>query len=79
MGTLGVTNVLENGLQVAEMLKNGELVGMVQGCIKDVGTGFVERHVQLGCILGLRVSPKHRYITFSLSFCLFLCLKWINC
>ncbi|XP_059661947.1 probable N-acetyltransferase HLS1 [Cornus florida] len=45
---------------VAELLKNRKLVGMVRGCIKYVGTGSVGRHVNLGCILGLRVSPRHR-------------------
>lgn len=56
-----VTDVLENGLQVAELRENGELVGVVRGCIKCVGTRFGATYVRLGCILGLRVSPKHRY------------------
>ncbi|OVA16791.1 GNAT domain [Macleaya cordata] len=47
--------------RVAEMVgSGGELVGIVRGCIKCVGTGFEGRHVKMGCILGLRVSPKHR-------------------
>ncbi|KAK1591301.1 hypothetical protein Q3G72_005556 [Acer saccharum] len=50
---------------VAELRENGELVGVVRGCIKCVGTkfGFGDResnHLKLGCILGLRVSPSHR-------------------
>ncbi|XP_040987587.1 probable N-acetyltransferase HLS1 [Juglans microcarpa x Juglans regia] len=47
---------------VAELLQNGELVGVVRGCIKDVGTvhGEAQVHVKMGCILGLRVSPTHR-------------------
>jgi len=49
------------GLQVAELLENGKLVGVVRGCIKGVATGFGEAHVKIGCILGLRVSPTHRY------------------
>lgn len=53
-------NVIESGLQVAELLQNGELVGVVRGCIKDVGTVHGEAHVKMGCILGLRVSPTHR-------------------
>lgn len=44
---------------VAEMLE-GELVGVVRGCIKCVGTGFHGKHVKMGCISGLRVSTKHR-------------------
>lgn len=48
------------GLQVAELLENGKLVGVVRGCIKGVATGFGEAHVKIGCILGLRVSPTHR-------------------
>ncbi|KAL6193653.1 hypothetical protein ACLB2K_034737 [Fragaria x ananassa] len=43
---------------VAQLLENEELVGVVRGCIKHVGTGF-GGHV-IGCILGLRVSPTHR-------------------
>ncbi|KAK2644564.1 hypothetical protein Ddye_019759 [Dipteronia dyeriana] len=50
---------------VAELRENGVLVGVVRGCIKCVGTkfGFGERetnYLNLGCILGLRVSPSHR-------------------
>ncbi|KAK3002569.1 hypothetical protein RJ639_022064 [Escallonia herrerae] len=52
---------------VAELLNNGELVGMVGGCIKIVGTGSKGRHVKLGCILGLRVSPKHRRMGIGLK------------
>lgn len=59
-------NMLEHGEQVAELQKKGEIVGMVRGCIKYVGTKFWGGHVKLGCILGLRVSPRHRYC-FSLS------------
>ncbi|CAK9163169.1 unnamed protein product [Ilex paraguariensis] len=52
---------------VAEMLKNGKLVGMVRGCIKLVGTGFGGRQVRLGCILGLRVSPRSRRMRIGLQ------------
>ncbi|XP_061990070.1 probable N-acetyltransferase HLS1 isoform X2 [Rosa rugosa] len=44
---------------VAQLLENEELVGVVRGCIKHVGTGFGGVYV-MGCILGLRVSPTHR-------------------
>lgn len=53
------TNMFGNCQQVAQLLENEELVGVVRGCIKHVGTGF-GGHV-IGCILGLRVSPTHRY------------------
>lgn len=59
--------MFENGQQVAELRENGELVGVVRGCIKGVGTKFEGQIVKLGCILGLRVSPRHRYILFYLS------------
>ncbi|XP_021906767.1 probable N-acetyltransferase HLS1-like [Carica papaya] len=45
---------------VAEQRGNGEVVGVVRGCIKHVGTKFGGMCVNLGCILGLRVSPTHR-------------------
>ena len=50
-------------VQVAELRENGELVGVVKGCIKCVGTRFGASYVRLGCILGLRVSPRHRYLS----------------
>uniref|UniRef100_A0A2N9INY1 Uncharacterized protein n=1 Tax=Fagus sylvatica TaxID=28930 RepID=A0A2N9INY1_FAGSY len=43
---------------VAELLENGELVGVVRGCIRDVGTGFREAQLKMGCILGLRNLPQ---------------------
>lgn len=53
---------------MAELPENGEIVGVVRGCIKSVGTagaganaGAGEAHtIKIGCILGLRVSPAHR-------------------
>ncbi|KAF7806830.1 putative N-acetyltransferase HLS1-like [Senna tora] len=44
---------------VAELIENGELVGVIRGCIKNVGThsGSI---LKMGCILGLRVSPNFR-------------------
>ncbi|XP_050218997.1 probable N-acetyltransferase HLS1-like [Mercurialis annua] len=53
---------------VAELLENGEVVGVVRGCIKCVGiTRFEATCVRLGCILGLRVSPKHRRMGIGLK------------
>ncbi|KAJ4839554.1 hypothetical protein Tsubulata_042792, partial [Turnera subulata] len=51
---------------VAEMRENGELVGVVRGCIKCVGTRFGAKYLRLGCILGLRVSPRHRRMGIGL-------------
>ncbi|KAI4338553.1 hypothetical protein MLD38_023598 [Melastoma candidum] len=45
---------------VAEMCKTQEIIGVVQGCIKSMGTGNVRSCLTLGCLLGLRVSPRHR-------------------
>ncbi|KAL5700855.1 hypothetical protein ACHQM5_026258 [Ranunculus cassubicifolius] len=45
---------------VAELLGDRELVGVVRGCIKHVGTGSGGTYVKIGCILGLRVSPRYR-------------------
>ncbi|KAJ0979937.1 hypothetical protein J5N97_015411 [Dioscorea zingiberensis] len=45
---------------VAELAGNGEVVGVVRGCMKFMGTGLGTKNVRMGCILGLRVSPKHR-------------------
>lgn len=50
-----------NDIQVAELHENGDLVGVIRGCIKCVGTGFGGAYMMMGCILGLRVSPPHRY------------------
>ncbi|KAK8333365.1 hypothetical protein V6Z11_A10G200800 [Gossypium hirsutum] len=47
-------------LLVAELRENREIVGVIRGCIKHVGTKYGRTNVKLGCILGLRVSPTHR-------------------
>ncbi|GLT81511.1 hypothetical protein SLA2020_528930 [Shorea laevis] len=52
---------------VAELRENGELVGVIRGCIKHVGTILGGTHVKLGCILGLRVSPRHRRMGIGLE------------
>ncbi|KAF5737057.1 hypothetical protein HS088_TW14G01213 [Tripterygium wilfordii] len=51
---------------VAEVEEIGELVGVVRGCIKCVGTKQRENYVNLGCILGLRVSPRYRRMGIGL-------------
>lgn len=45
---------------VAELVRDGSIVGMVRGCMKCMATGLGSETVRMGCILGLRVSPKHR-------------------
>lgn len=50
------------GLQVAELNGKGMLVGVVRGCIKCVEAGVGTGHARVGCILGLRVSPKYRLV-----------------
>ncbi|KAH7573474.1 hypothetical protein ACOSP7_007169 [Xanthoceras sorbifolium] len=52
---------------VAELRENGELVGVVRGCIKFVGTKFGATYLKMGCILGLRVSPSHRRMGIGFS------------
>ena len=48
-----------NDLQVAELLDTRELVGVVRGIIKNMGT-LSGSFLKMGCILGLRVSPTYR-------------------
>lgn len=62
-------DVLCTVLKVAEMANHEELVGVVRGCIKKLGFSLRSSHLKMGCILGLRVSPRHRC---SLSFITFL-------
>ncbi|XP_043725416.1 probable N-acetyltransferase HLS1-like [Telopea speciosissima] len=52
---------------IAELVGNGELVGVIRGCMKHVGTSPGKTHMNIGCILGLRVSPKHRRIGIGLK------------
>ncbi|GAB4850547.1 hypothetical protein Ancab_029856 [Ancistrocladus abbreviatus] len=51
-------------MMVAECEQNGELVGVIRGCIKSVTTGKKAQdfpvYIKLGYILGLRVSPSYR-------------------
>lgn len=50
------------GLQVAELVGESMLVGVIRGCIKCVRTGQGAANVRMGCILGLRVSSNHRLV-----------------
>ncbi|KAL0548440.1 hypothetical protein IC582_012891 [Cucumis melo] len=58
---------------VAELPENGEIVGVVRGCIKSLGiarsgVGVGEANtMKIGCILGLRVSPAHRRMGIGLK------------
>ncbi|RZC48669.1 hypothetical protein C5167_017092 [Papaver somniferum] len=51
-------------LLIAEKGENGEVVGVIRGCIKYIRSGVDQgtnsSTAKMGCILGLRVSPKHR-------------------
>lgn len=60
---------------MAELIENKQLVGVIRGCIKCVNTAFGGRNMKIGCILGLRVSPTHRYDYFSLFILLEMELK----
>lgn len=44
---------------VAEYGEEGEVVGVIRGCVKTVTRGN-SAYVKLAYVLGLRVSPKHR-------------------
>ncbi|XP_054804689.1 probable N-acetyltransferase HLS1 isoform X2 [Prosopis cineraria] len=44
---------------VAEMVESGEIVGVVRGCIKTIGSHSGSLF-KMGCVLGLRVSPTYR-------------------
>ncbi|XP_022979568.1 probable N-acetyltransferase HLS1 [Cucurbita maxima] len=56
---------------VAELPEKGDVVGVVRGCIKSVGTGGAAageaNTTRIGCILGLRVSPAHRRLGIGLK------------
>uniref|UniRef100_A0A803N2D4 N-acetyltransferase domain-containing protein n=1 Tax=Chenopodium quinoa TaxID=63459 RepID=A0A803N2D4_CHEQI len=61
--------VLQTGQQVAEIKieKLGELVGVVRGCIKEVGFGLRRSNLKMGYILGLQVSPRHWHMGIGLN------------
>ncbi|KAK4265901.1 hypothetical protein QN277_026891 [Acacia crassicarpa] len=44
---------------VAEVVESGEIVGVVRGCIKTIGSHSGSLF-KIGCLLGLRVSPTFR-------------------
>lgn len=58
-------------VQVAEYGGGGGIVGVIRGCIKTVTRGISSvYYVKLAYILGLRVSPTHRYcMPFKVIFC----------
>ncbi|KAG6783210.1 hypothetical protein POTOM_012654 [Populus tomentosa] len=51
---------------VAECGEGGEMAGVIRACIKTVTRGS-SGYVKLAYILGLRVSPSHRSLSFFLS------------
>jgi uncharacterized protein YkvS len=58
-------------MQVAVYGEQNEIVGVIRGCVKKVTRGN-SVFVKLAYILGLRVSPMHRFISLSLSLSLSL-------
>jgi hypothetical protein len=59
-------------LQVAECGEGGEMAGVIRACIKTVTRGS-SGYVKLAYILGLRVSPSHRPLSFSKKLFVLLC------
>ncbi|KAL5996429.1 hypothetical protein ACLOJK_026507 [Asimina triloba] len=54
-------------MMVAELAQSKEIVGVVGGCMKCVGNGLGSSNMNMGCILGLRVSPRHRRMGIGLK------------
>ncbi|KAF2593943.1 hypothetical protein F2Q70_00045748 [Brassica cretica] len=52
---------------VAEYGEGRKMVGVVRGCVKTVTRGN-SIYVKLAYVLGLRVSPSHRYFLFLFCF-----------
>lgn len=59
--------------QVAEY-GEGEVVGVIRGCVKTVTRGNSSSYAKLAYVLGLRVSPRHRF--YSIPFC-FICVCFL--
>jgi len=62
---------MEKVAETATGPNSTEIVGLVRGCVKTVvyGTGTTQQakdddpiYTKVGYILGLRVSPSHRYV-----------------
>ncbi|KMT16260.1 hypothetical protein BVRB_3g054140 [Beta vulgaris subsp. vulgaris] len=62
-----IINTKTTWYEVAEMANHEELVGVVRGCIKKLGFSLRSSHLKMGCILGLRVSPRHRQMGVGLN------------
>jgi hypothetical protein len=59
--------------QVAECGDGGEIVGVIRACVNTVRTRESSGYVKLAYILGLRVSPSHRSLSFSKKLFVLLC------
>ena len=50
-----------------------EIAGLVRGCVKTVVSGTTHSkdpiYTKVGYVLGLRVSPRHRYVHVGKSTC----------
>jgi len=53
--------------QVAKCGDGGEIVGVIRACVNTVRTRESSGYVKLAYIMGLRVSPSHRSLSFSLK------------
>lgn len=58
--------------QVAEYGEEGEVVGVIRVCVKTVTRGN-SVYIKLAYILGLRVSPRHRFYSTLLICYWFAC------
>jgi hypothetical protein len=59
--------------QVAECGDGGEILGVIRACVNTVRTRESSGYVKLAYILGLRVSPSHRSLSFSKKLFVLLC------
>lgn len=62
--------------QVAEYGEEGEVVGVIRGCVKTVTRGN-SAYVKLAYVLGLRVSPRHRF--YSMPLCSYVFVLLLHC
>jgi hypothetical protein len=61
--------------KVAEYGEEGEIVGVIRGCVKTVARGNSD-YVKIAYVLGLRVSPKHRFY-FQICSYVFLYIHYL--
>lgn len=68
-------------MQVAEHVEKKEIVGGIRGCIKTVNKGERQHrvYVKLAYVLGLRVSPPHRYLHYIYLYYRINTLQPVSC